>query len=335
MLLLVLWMASAGPAHAAWFECRNFLLAFSPDSVLVSNGDYGGSFKTKSISEAGQVIYQKTLTASATCNTSDSGTWRKGSLTVGFGSVGRTFAGGGLALMPNGRPTFRVSNSTCAIDPGADNRLATSGPNYGSYYDNTSFTIGLAADHWTGCFVVIEIPVRVVGMGSSVVAGSPFVIHFNGSSWDLGFIAGDTVSISGSPINCAVSTSASTLTLPTVSQQLLKNAGDTAGVQPFSVTLTGCTALAAGSYLANATWSFTQGVNATTIANSATSPASDVEIQIRDANNTPVANNAVSTIASGITGGTHVAHFSARYYATGQATAGNVRGVVAFNMTYQ
>jgi major type 1 subunit fimbrin (pilin) len=132
-----------------------------------------------------------------------------------------------------------------------------------------------------------------------------------------------------------VAPSTSTVTLPTVSQQQLKNPGDTAGVQPFSITLTGCSALATGAYLAKATWSFTQGAIATTMANTAASPAANVEIQIRDASNNPIANNAVTTIASGITGGTYSAQYSARYYATGQATAGNVRGVATFNLSYQ
>jgi major type 1 subunit fimbrin (pilin) len=330
--VMVVWISISNSSMAAGvFTCNTFTTTYSAASGFKSNGTGGGQFLVSQNPPAGTVIYQGTITFTAFCGTTDS-SYRLGQLQVKFGNGPYTFAGGGLVLEATGAPTVsNFSNGWCAPNkdywPSFDANARS--------WDGTWWIQGMATQTSNGCTVRVAFPVRVRTTGAAVVAGSGFTTNIQAAAYDGGFWSGPNVTVSALPTACVVTPTTSTVTLPTVSQLQLRNSGDTAGAQPFAITLAGCSALATGTYLANANWSFTPGSTATTIANSATSPAGNVEIQIRDANNNPIANNATSTIATGITSGTYSANFSARYYATGQATAGNVRGVVTFNMTYQ
>lgn len=126
-----------------------------------------------------------------------------------------------------------------------------------------------------------------------------------------------------------------TVTLPATSPGVLNVAGATAGATPFSLNLTGCTR-PGGTYNVNAYWSFTQGLAADQIANSASSgAASNVVLQILDGSNTPVSNGSYSSLGTVTSAGQNLNNtYSARYYATGAATAGAVQGVATFNLVY-
>lgn len=335
VLLAGFWAMSAGTAQAATFVCGNMNTTFTPHANLRSDGAGGGKFLVSQNPSAGITIYTGTLTATANCASDDSG-YRRGIVELFMGNTPRTFAGG-LIITPISTPTSTISDwNACNLDHSVNGSLSsTPGPNYSTRWDANGFVLGVSAQGSYGCVVTISLNV-VVSTSGAAINTSTTNFPMTATAFNGGNYADPTpVTLGATTTACVVTPSTSTVTLPTVSQLQLKNSGDTAGAQPFSITLTGCSTLATGTYLANANWSYTPGATATTIANSATSPAGNVEIQIRDANNNPIANNATSTIATGITSGTYSANFSARYYATGQATAGNVRGVVTFNMTYQ
>lgn len=337
VLLAGVWALSAGTAHAGTQRCVSLDTTFSPSSNLRSDGQGGGKLVVSQNPSAGMTIYTGTLTATAGC-ASDDTSYRRGIVQIHLGNTSRTFAGG-LVITPIGTPTITISQpANCTRDPNSSGGLSyTAGPGFATLWDGTSFTLGVGTQDSYGCLITITMNVVITTSGAAVNSTNMLSHQLITATAVDGGYYGDTTpaTLGATPTACVVTPSTSTVTLPTVSQLQLKNSGDTAGAQPFSITLTGCSNLTSGTYLANANWSFTPGATATTIANSATSPAGNVEIQIRDANNNPIANSAASTIATGITSGTYSANFSARYYATGQATAGNVRGVVTFNMTYQ
>lgn len=317
----VLWLGMTGSSMAQTFICWNFSSSFSPAPSLKSDGAGGGKLLVSQTAGAGQVIYDGILTSSASCastnNSYQTGLWGVAFTNPAF------FAGGGLRIAATAAPTVTVPTNTWCHQPSP------------VQWTPLAVIVPMGTNTSVGCIVKAELPVRVTATGSTVVADSGFSTYMYAAASAGGSWTGPLATLSALPSACVLTPSVSTVTLPTVQQMQLNNAGDTAGVQPFVITLMGCSALATGAYVAKATWSFTPGATATTLANSATSPAANVEIQIRDATNTPVANNAVVTLASGITGGTYSANFSARYYATGQASAGNVRGVATFTLSYQ
>lgn len=319
--VLVVWLGLSGSSMAQSFICWNFSSSFSPAPSLKSDGAGGGKLLVSQNPGAGQVIYDGILTSSGSCastnNSYQTGLWGVAFTNPAF------FAGGGLRIAATAAPTVTVPTNTWCHQPSP------------VQWTPLAVIVPMGTNTSVGCIVKAELPVRVTATGSTVVADSGFSTYMYAAASAGGSWTGPLATLSALPSACVLTPSVSTVTLPTVQQMQLNNAGDTAGVQPFVITLMGCSALATGAYVAKATWSFTPGATATTLANSATSPAANVEIQIRDATNTPVANNAVVTLASGITDGTYSANFSARYYATGQASAGNVRGVATFTLSYQ
>ena len=137
-------------------------------------------------------------------------------------------------------------------------------------------------------------------------------------------------------VACTVSTPNVTVILPTVAKTALASAGATAGLKPFTLSLTGCSGAGSVSYAATATWSFTPGPSSTVVANSAAAPAaSNVYVQLLDSNLSPIANGTTTTLANIGAGSSYSTTFYARYYASGAAGAGGVAGVATFTMTYQ
>lgn len=159
------------------------------------------------------------------------------------------------------------------------------------------------------------------------------------------FAADGTITINGQVTDntCTVNTVQGkdfTVTLPTVSKQVLAVAGDTAGRTPFTINLTGCTA---GSKVATyfepgATVDFNTGR-----LNNASGTAKNVQVQLLGSNNT-----AIPVLAAGAGGiqtnsqlvdvsGTGAAdlNYYAEYYATGASEAGSVATTVKYTIIYQ
>ncbi|RMH90931.1 type 1 fimbrial protein [Lysobacter pythonis] len=143
---------------------------------------------------------------------------------------------------------------------------------------------------------------------------------------------------------CTISTASKNLAvaLPTVSKTTLNAAGKTAGRTPFSLKLTGCTA----SSSVAAYFEPGDGVDITTgrLKNQATSSAaSNVQIQLLGANSMPLLVKAAG--ADGVQGNSQwvvvdssnnaTLDYYAEYYATNSTTAGEVKGSVAYTITYK
>jgi len=142
---------------------------------------------------------------------------------------------------------------------------------------------------------------------------------------------------------CTVSINGETdgvVLLPTVSTAELAGGGDTAGLTPFTITLTGCTA-PAGSDL-NVTTNFlghdvTAGGN---LGNSAAGGATNVAIQLTEeaAGTTPIVLNGITAVDGLVVleGETTASYeFGAQYISeAGSATAGAVTAVVEYTISY-
>jgi major type 1 subunit fimbrin (pilin) len=161
--------------------------------------------------------------------------------------------------------------------------------------------------------------------------------------------ADGTVSITGqvSDTTCSINSQASgqvpvSLTLPTVSKRTLGASGQTAGTSAatdLTFALTGCSA--GTKALAH----FENGptVDQTTgylINQSTNSPATNVEVRLLNASLQPInivtsANNDFTTDGTSITSGAGNLKYFAQYFATGAATAGEVKASVQYTMQYQ
>ena len=159
------------------------------------------------------------------------------------------------------------------------------------------------------------------------------------------FAADGTITINGQVTDntCTVNTVQGkdfTVTLPTVSKQVLAVAGDTAGRTPFTINLTGCTAdsKVATYFEPGATVDFNTGR-----LNNASGTAKNVQVQLLGSNNT-----AIPVLAAGAGGiqtnsqlvdvsGTGAAdlNYYAEYYATGASEAGSVATTVKYTIIYQ
>ncbi|ECG8572664.1 type 1 fimbrial protein [Salmonella enterica subsp. diarizonae] len=142
---------------------------------------------------------------------------------------------------------------------------------------------------------------------------------------------------------CSVTTGSKnlTVTLPTVSKALLDTSARTAALTPFVIELNGCdTGASSGGqsvkvyFEPNATTDFTTG----NLTNTGT--ATNVQVQLVNADgNTPIVLG--KDVASQNTAATRIdasdvkLRYSARYYATGAATAGDVAATVNYTIAYE
>lgn len=158
------------------------------------------------------------------------------------------------------------------------------------------------------------------------------------------FAADGTITINGMVTDktCSINAGGSkdfTVTLPTVSQQVLANVGDVAGRTPFTISLTDCSAGKVATYFEpGATVDFNTGR-----LNNATGAASNVQVQLLGSNNL-----AIPVLAAGANGaqtnsqwvdvvaaGAADLNYYAEYYATGASTPGNVATSVKYTIVYQ
>lgn len=159
------------------------------------------------------------------------------------------------------------------------------------------------------------------------------------------FAADGTITINGQVTDktCTVNSAQGkdfTVTLPTVSQQVLANTGDVAGRTPFTINLTNCTARSkvATYFEPGATVDFNTGR-----LNNATGTATNVQVQLLGSNNA-----VIPVLAAGAAGvqtnsqlvdvssaGSADLNYYAQYYATGASTPGNVATTVKYTIIYQ
>lgn len=157
-------------------------------------------------------------------------------------------------------------------------------------------------------------------------------------------VAAPTVTFQGEVTaqTCDVSVNGHTnavVLLPTVANSLLSTSGQTAGLTPFTVNISNCSAPAADTAIQTNFLGYNVS-SAGNMSNMATSaPATNVEVQLTDAGS---GGNAVTL--SGVTpvdglilpaGETSASYqFGVQYYATGQSTPGPVTAVAEYSLTY-
>lgn len=150
------------------------------------------------------------------------------------------------------------------------------------------------------------------------------------------FAADGTITITGkvTGTTCVIANNGNvTVPLPQVSSTALATNGATAGQKAFALNLSGCASTT------KATAYFEPGANvdpATGNLRNATGAgnATNVQVQLYNSDLTPI--NLFSNNAKQVTIGTAgPMNFYAGYYATGQATAGDVTTSVVYTMLYQ
>ena len=165
-----------------------------------------------------------------------------------------------------------------------------------------------------------------------------------------------TITFSGQVVDstCAVTvnnTNASaTVTLPTVKIQELANANETAGATPFTIDVTGCTAITTPLITSIKTRFLAQNVNGANLANTAgTTPATKVAIQLLQDTGvigstddtalnftTGYAESGTQPLADAIGLGVVKFPFVARYIAVENGvTAGTVQAIVDYELVYE
>ncbi|WP_367380630.1 fimbrial protein [Stenotrophomonas cyclobalanopsidis] len=166
------------------------------------------------------------------------------------------------------------------------------------------------------------------------------------AGWMGSAVAAPTISFYGevSQQTCVAqingSTEASVL-MPTVPASALATVGATAGLTPFTLSLTGCTAPSAGSVNVSTKFLGRAVTAGGHLGNTAlSSPAGNVALQLTAdaAGATPVVLNGITTVPGAVlaSGATSTSHqYGVRYIAEGgAATPGAVLGVVEYALTY-
>jgi len=162
----------------------------------------------------------------------------------------------------------------------------------------------------------------------------------------LSMAANGTITFTGKVIEqtCQVQVDgkdSTTVDLPTVSTGQLKVLGDTAGLKAFKVSVSGCTVDNTKDVAINTVfWGAPVTSNNNLKNTHPTNPAANVEVELlKDSSGVEkIKMDSVTSVAglnlvSGAQDATH--EFAARYFATGQAGAGDVMAVVNYDITYQ
>ncbi|EFA4228979.1 fimbrial protein [Escherichia coli] len=172
-------------------------------------------------------------------------------------------------------------------------------------------------------------------LGILAAASSSATLAYDGTINFTGKVVAQTCSVSSGSKNL-------TVTLPTVSEASLAAATNTAGLTPFTIELTGCnTSAASGAqsvkayFEPNATTDYDTGN-----LNITASGANNVQIQLLNADGvTPIKLGQDATgqnvTAVQIGNAAMKLRYNAQYYATAQATAGDVSATVNYTIAYQ
>jgi major type 1 subunit fimbrin (pilin) len=294
------------------------------------------------------VLMYGNLTATVSCNGSTDIS-NSGGIGIVLYGVTNSLTASGVSGVAWGQPSSiqAITTNGCSTSRGAIfNSSLLSAPN---------IVIPFYNPNTTPCSFQVTIPIIVSVTGSAGVGngnlfnvpGLSFFVIDNQSA-DNTLNSGARFTTMSLPIynfsgikTCTVSPSSQSIlvNLPSVSKQQLNAAGQTAGKTMFSITMTGCTYPSSNSsnYVATATWQFTMGNSSSLIANTAISPAANVQIQLLDANGNAISTG--GTVATTINAAaqlpTYTQYYYAQYYAYGAAGAGAVTGVATYSMTYQ
>ncbi len=192
------------------------------------------------------------------------------------------------------------------------------------------------------CTYTITFPITLSMTSSSNIAATGISALSNLNPWWVSYTSSDgltgTINSSFDLIStaCTLTTPNVTVTLPRVSVSALSGGfGTTAARTPFILALGGCTDLGT-TYLARASWTFVPGAaDPSSIANSASTPASNVYVQLLDSGFTPIGNGETSIIAFVSAAGAYQSQHYAQYFAgPGVVGAGMVKGVATLNLMY-
>lgn len=269
-------------------------------------------------------------------------------LSVPIGSVAQATTVSGISVVRTGSPTYAVLSGTCSVHWATTSGWTTTDASSGGFAGSsgvcsTSMTVNFsflkpAAGAVSGTISPTKLLASantVFGVGMTAWAGT---IDFGG--YNSGFQVLTPISlyppaITFNTLGCTLSTSTTSVILPTVAPTALATAGATAGRKPFTLTLTGCTYPGA-AYSAIATWAFAPAYSSSIIGNSAASPkAANVGVQLLDSNLTPLTDGGSTVLASVSAAGSYSKTFYAQYIATGVGGAGNVAAQATFTLTYQ
>lgn len=151
--------------------------------------------------------------------------------------------------------------------------------------------------------------------------------------------ADGTITITGKVIDttCQVTNGTNgniSVTLPVVQTSQLASDGTTAGDTGFSLVLSDCpttpSGIEVGAQLSSANVNTTTG-NLTNNGGS----ASNVEVRLLDKDGTPIdVSSTPTTDSTTLTGSTAELDYTAQYYATGTATAGDVTATAEYTLVY-
>jgi len=161
---------------------------------------------------------------------------------------------------------------------------------------------------------------------TSAQAASDGTVNFTGS------VTGTTCNIT---VNGSVAPVAATVTLAAAPDSDLKIAGATSTPTPFDMVLSGCTATGKVS----AQFEIGTGVDIATGRLKNTGTAKNVDLQLYDnmVGTAPAIRAGVADPRTTvqIAGGNATLKYGVRYYATGQATPGTVKGAVTYHLVYE
>ena len=173
-------------------------------------------------------------------------------------------------------------------------------------------------------------------LGILAAASSSATLAYDGTINFTGKVVAQTCSVSSGSKNL-------TVTLPTVSEDSLASSGKVVGLTPFTILLEGCnTPAVTGAQNVNAYFEPNANTDYTTgnLTNTASSGASNVQIQLLNADGvTPIKLGQDATgqnvTAVQIDNAAMKLRYNAQYYATAQATAGDVSATVNYTIVYQ
>ncbi len=176
---------------------------------------------------------------------------------------------------------------------------------------------------------IIVLAVLAAGMG----LGAGSAQAYDGTITFSGIVTSQTCTVNGN----GTGNHDFTVTLPPVSASALSTATSVAGRTPFNISLSACSA---GSGTVHTLFETASNIDPTTgNLTLNTGGASNVEIQLLNSDYSAIALNhgdsTQNSKAATITGGTATLNYFAQYYATGQASAGNVATSVLYTMSYQ
>ena len=289
----------------------------------------------------GDIVWSGTFKVTANGCTIGAATPAGSWIAIPFGTTAKTLAGiPGLKIRATGGP-----NSPSGCSGGYDSGTTSMWNGAGQRVAFFAHPINTTCGTMTATF-----PVQIVAMPSNgsmngTLAANKLVASAGGgpggttdwAGWadsgapTTGINAPNSVTVTSA--NCTVSVTSMTVTLPNVGKSLLGSPGNTAGITAFPISLAGCTALGS-SYVAQASWTFTQGAASDQIKN--TGSATNVVVQILDSAFSPITNGGTSTLANvGNSGGNYTSTYYARYYSNGVGGPGSVSSLAAFNLTYQ